>query len=66
MTYRLSRDVTTAECPWLDRDFAAGEIVHRYSGHTYGIISPSGVACCDEEGTTPFYEIPIDALEVGQ
>ena len=56
----LSRDVTMAECPWLERDYAKGETVVRYTGATYGCIG-AGVAC-SETGGNPFFELPRDAL----
>lgn len=63
MMLRLKRLVTTDECPWLDRDFKQGEIVHQYTGYTYGCISPHGVGCSERDGETPFFELPSDALE---
>lgn len=60
--YELTRDVTPAECHWLDRAFKAGEVVHHYSGVTYGCIG-AGVAC-SADGKTPFFELPRDALRV--
>lgn len=62
MQYILNRDVTQEECSWLDRDFKEGERVFRYSGPTYGCISGGGEACCEVEGETPFFELPMNAL----
>lgn len=40
-----------------------GEIVCRYKGATYGVVTPDGVACCREHPLhTPFFEVPRDAL----
>lgn len=62
-TRELVRPVTTKECPWLDRDFDAGETVFIYSGHTYGCIGPGGVACSlGPDNETPFFELPMSAL----
>lgn len=63
MRYQLTRDVGMDECPWLGRDYAAGEVVFRYSGVTYGCISPSGEPV-SLDGEIPFFELPRDALEV--
>jgi len=59
---RLTRDVTMEECKWLHRDLKKGELVAQYKGHTYGCISPSGIACTEREGEWPFFELPEDAL----
>lgn len=32
ITFILNRDVTKAECHWLDRTIYAGETVHEYTG----------------------------------
>ena len=58
----LIRDVIQEECPWLDRDYKKGDYVYEYSGHTYGCIA-NGIACCEVEGETPFFELPEDALK---
>lgn len=61
--FKLTRDVTKKECPWLDRDYKKGEELFEYAGHTYGCISPNGIACSDKDQESPFYEIPKDSLE---
>ncbi len=63
MKYKLVRNITKEECSWLDRNFREGEVVHRYSDHTYNCISPDGIAC-SIDGKTPFFELPADALEL--
>lgn len=60
MQYELTRRVTKKECPWLDRAMKKGEVVHRYSGATYGCIG-AGIAC-SLDGGNPFFELPTDAL----
>jgi hypothetical protein len=60
--FKLTRDVTKDECSWLDRTFAAGEIVHKFNGGTYGCIG-AGIAC-SIDGGTPFFELPRDALQL--
>ena len=62
--FQLVRDVTTDECPWLDRDFLVGEVVYPYHGNTYGCITFNGVAVTEVPDKTPFLEIPEDALEL--
>jgi hypothetical protein len=61
MKLKLIRNVTKKECSWLDRDYLTGEEVFEYSGHTYGCIS-SGIACSEQDGETPFFELPIDSF----
>jgi len=63
MKFEVIREVTTRECWWLNKDIPAGTIVYRYDGNTYGCCTESGVACCLEEGQTPFFELPMNALE---
>jgi hypothetical protein len=61
-TMELTREVTKAECPWLDADMPKGAKVKLYTRYTYGCVSGKGVACCfDDAG--PFFEIPRDALQ---
>ena len=64
MKYRLTRTVTQEECPWLDRTYKEGEEVFKYTNYTYGCITQYGVACCDVEDETPFFELPMSALDV--
>ena len=59
----LKRDVTKRECHWLDRDLMAGERFRVYGGHTYGAISPVGIAVTDvDDENGPFMELPKDAV----
>lgn len=60
--YKLTRDVTIEECHWLDRDFKEGEFVYEYTYHTYGCISPDGIACSEIEKETPFFELPKNSI----
>jgi hypothetical protein len=62
----LNRDVTQQECPWLDRDLKTGEQVWTYEMFTYGCIQPSGVAVTFKVAETPFFEVPRDAVGVGE
>ena len=59
---KLTRTVEPSECSWLDRTYFEKEVVFEYTGHTYGCISPRGIAC-SEDGETPFFELPGDALK---
>lgn len=59
--FNLNRKVTRKECPWLERDLLMGEEVFEYTGYTYGCIG-TGKAVTFEEGKTPFFEVPRDAL----
>jgi len=61
--YKLNRDVTPRECPWLHRTFKNGEIVYRYFGYTYKLIG-SGSAFSEKIDTPPFFELPNDALAI--
>lgn len=61
----LKRDVTRNECDWLDRDYRKGEIVWRFTGCTYGCISPTGRAVrAKPRKDEPFFELPIDSVDV--
>ena len=57
----LIRNVTREECPWLPSDLAEGLRVERFTGHTYGCISPGGVAVI-ALGIEGFVEVPRDAV----
>lgn len=59
---KLIRTVTTKECPWLERDYIEGDVVHKYNAYTYGCISSDGVACSKIEGKTPFFELPMNSV----
>lgn len=59
---RVTRDVP-AEENYSGRAVAAGEVLYKYFGATYGCVSPAGVALTQEPGQTPFFEFPWDAIE---
>jgi len=59
---RLSRDVTTNECDWLEEDLTAGTIVYAYTS-TMGCISMNGWGVTRQPQTPPFFELPLDAIE---
>lgn len=56
------REVTRAECPWLDSDIAPWTVVYPYTGCTYGCISQTGKAVSLKDGEEPFFELPLDAI----
>lgn len=58
----VTRTVRKAECPWLSADVEQGRTVYLYTDHTYGCITPAGVAVTNHPGEIPFFELPKDAL----
>lgn len=61
-----TRVVTVDECLWLHEDISADTVVYKYTDHTYGCISSSGVAVTFKEGVEPFMELPKDAIKWNQ
>lgn len=59
--YCIIRTIEPSECHWLNEIVDAGTIVQRFTGVTYGCISPTGTAVLFEPNGT-FCEIPKDAL----
>lgn len=57
-----TREVTQRECPWLDANIPPGTPVWSYDGHTYGCITPEGIAVTAKQAETPFFELPQDAV----
>lgn len=64
--FKLTRDVTRFECPWLQRDYEKGETLRESTEFHYGCISPSGISCMELKENSPFFEIPKDALNVSE
>ena len=60
---KTTRLVTMDECPWLDADLPKGTMVWSYSGATYGVVSPCGVAVTAKAAESPCFELPSDALK---
>ena len=60
--YKVIRDVTRAECPWLGTRIEEGTRVYPYKGCTYGCVG-AGVAVTLVRDKTPFFELPRDALK---
>lgn len=61
--FKLIRDVSKKECPWLEKDYKKDDVVFYYSGYTYGCISYMGVPCSDKLDEGPFFEMPENSLE---
>ena len=72
--YKLTRDLTLEECPWLVEVKLAGSVVYQYEGYTYGVVSSNGIAVYEKENCrdiesgeivqrdSPFFEVPKDAI----
>lgn len=69
------RDITKAECSWLDKTIKAETVVFEYSECNYGVISEAGIAICLSKDYVPievggatlmcpprFYEVPKDSI----
>jgi len=63
MELTIIRDITTDECPWLNETIKKGARVFKYVGCTYGVVSDNGIAVTIKKDTTPFLEVPIDAVQ---
>ena len=61
-SYRVTRDVTVDECPWLDNTVTEGTTVYEFHNATYGCVNEFA-ACLDPEGDYPFFELPYSAVE---
>jgi hypothetical protein len=62
--YKVKREVTRTECPWLHENINEDTIVYRCVQWTYGCIGPNGIAVTlDKDGGYPFFELPYLALE---
>jgi hypothetical protein len=62
--FRLTRDVTKHECPWLYRDYKKGEIVFEYPLYIQGNITNEGIACSDRDWESPYFELPKNCLGI--
>lgn len=60
-TYKLKRNVTQIEYPWLGRNYKQDKVVYNYEKCTYGCIE-SGIAVTIIPDEEPFFELPIDSL----
>lgn len=57
----LKHSLLKEDYHWLSRDHKKDEVVHRYTGYTYGCISDDGIAVTDDNGKT-FFEVPRDSV----
>lgn len=63
--YKVTRDVTRDECFWLLKTVPSGTTVYEALKPTYGCCSPSGKpVSLNKDGDYPFFELPLDALEL--
>lgn len=58
----ITRDISKEEYHWLDNDIKKGTIVYEFKGVTYGCISDNGIPVSLEKDTTPFFEVPLNAV----
>lgn len=58
--YIVIKNILSNDFDYLHRDFLKGQTVTRFSGPTYGCISPKGIAIVDEGDS--FLELPVDCL----
>ncbi len=64
MKYRVTRVLTRKEASNIEGIIRKGDVVYRYTGCTYGCISPMGTAVSIEENKNPFFEMPNDSIRV--
>lgn len=63
--FRVTRTVTTHECPWLTEAVLEGTEVFEYRGADYGCINwLTGIAVTRQPHSAPFFEVPRNAVEV--
>lgn len=62
MTYKVIRDITKEECPWLDNTIAAGTTLYKCTQPTFGCIGGGIAVTYDSRGNYPFFEVPQEAL----
>jgi len=62
--YTLIRQVTQQECHWLERTYEIDNIVFRFYDPTYKCIGQNGWVFCDAIDTSPFFELPNDAVSI--
>jgi len=63
MEFLVKRDVTQAECNWLEETMKEGTVVYKCNRPTYGCIGPGGIpVTLKEDGDYPFFELPQNSL----
>lgn len=62
--YEVTRDITTEECPWLDKPITKGTIVYKCWGYDYGSVDHrvGAFVTFNEEGKYPGFELPLTAI----
>lgn len=60
--YKITRNLTQDECPWLDEKIGQGSTMYSFHGCTYGSIGDGVALTFDSSGGNPFIEIPFDAI----
>ena len=58
---KLNRDITNAECFWIEETIPKGTIVEEFTGCTYDCITSTGTAVTIE-GREGFVEVPTNSL----
>lgn len=69
--YTFAEDIGPQQWRALPREFKKGESVFRYSGYDYGCARDDyrygdthSITCCEKEGKTPFFTVPVTALRL--
>lgn len=62
--YILTKNINQSDFAHLKRSFSKGEIVYLFEGPTYGCISKNGKAFSETYNENPFFELPIDSVEL--
>jgi hypothetical protein len=70
-TYRVTRELTTFEREGADEiaqhtdraPIQVGDIVHEFTGFTYGCIRHPDIAVSYSTGDGPFFPVPRDAVD---
>ena len=59
---KASREITQAECPWLDAEIKQGTTLYPYRKCTYGCVGDGMAISLTGEDREPFFEVPRDAI----
>ena len=58
----ITKQLTPAEYPWLDRVLHKGTAVFEFVGETFGCVTPEGTAVALEPNSYPFVEVPTGSV----
>jgi len=61
--FKVNKTILKSECYWLNNDIPEGTELYEYTEHTYGCIG-DGIACSMLPNKTPFFEVPLDNLDL--